>query len=1241
MQENPINQGFRIALVANSSSFSDLPQVLSEIELEYGRIIEVHTLPIHKIEEEMLDEEAVLSVLASCHAILCDIRSNSKALRLVQDTWKAHDNTIVPLMGGSPEVMALARMGPFSMKRLAERQTQVELDYRRIKQLTNVVEKLGAFLPVGSLRHARNWVRAIKYWTNSGKDNLKNLLLLTAREYGGLKVRVLPPQEFPEDGIYCPGIDRRFRRLGDYLKARPLDPSLPTVGILYYGGMHFEPSVAGTGALIAELAGRANVIPVFTAGMLNLQAVEKYFAVKGKPVIDALVSLIWFRLNGGPMGGDPSRTLDLLQRLDVPLFAPVCMFQREVDRWESSAMGISPVEVLAAVTFPELDGAIEPIPLLGLEGSTGGGGDSGRARPIVDRSHRIAERVLRRTGLTGDNRNKRIAIIVYSYPPGEANLAGAAYLDVFESLQTILAALKQDGYTVETPEGPLRDEFLGRGIVNSAEWSSQEKMTQACPRLNLESYLGWFNTLPVEAQEEITACWGNPPGSIMTSGSEILIPGLLLGNVFVGLQPSRGVHEDPSKAYHDKALPPHHQYVAFYRFLAEHFRADAIIHLGTHGTLEFLPGKEIGLSQRCFPDILIDNVPHIYVYHVTNPSEALIAKRRGYAQIVNHAPPAFARSGLYGDYLHLEDLVTEYQGQKLLNDSKAAGTHHTIREEAEKLGLTFDSVEELHNELSDLKRSIIPSGLHVFGKPLERKRLVDFLTLVCRYDRGSVKSLHRLIAEAEGQNYEEVLETPETLEKIETSATEIIDRIMQGDRRNPLGKPFDEEFDRLADYVLQTAERVNQSEELSSLLRALSGGYVLPNLAGDPIRTPQVFPTGCNSYQFDPRQIPTEAASARGAWIADETLRLFHLKHGRYPETVGVVLWGFETAKTFGETVAQVLSYLGLRAVHGKGWYPSLEVIPIEKLGRPRIDVNVNICGFFRDLFPNLVKTLDEGLAMVAGVDEDNGENYVKKHAKDMFDNLVVQGTPSAEARRISSARLFGPRAGEYGTNLPQLVETSNWEKEADLADSYMHRMDYVYGDNIHARQSAELQKYLLSRTEIVSQIRDTHEYEITDLDHYYEFFGGLSKSVEQISGQMPEMVIADTTKERTQVKGVSETIKHGLISRLLNPRWIDALLAHEFHGAQKIADRVQYVLGLAATTGAVDDWTWSSIASRYVFDEEMLRRLLQNNAFATAEIARRLMEASQRGYWDATEEEKERMKAVYLEIERAIEERI
>ena len=422
---------------------------------------------------------------------------------------------------------------------------------------------------------------------------------------------------------------------------------------------------------------------------------------------------------------------------------------------------------------------------------------------------------------------------------------------------------------------------------------------------------------------------------------------------------------------------------------------------------------------------------------------------------------------------------------------------------------------------------------------------------------------------------------------------------------------------------------------------ALDGGYVLPNLAGDPIRTPEVFPTGCNSYQFDPRLIPTEVAGARGAKIAEETMRLFGEKHGHYPETVGVILWGFETAKTFGESVGQILSYLGLRMIHGGGWYPTLEVIPLEELGRPRIDVNINICGFFRDLFLNLVKTLDEGLATVASLEEEESQNYIKKHARDIFDDLLAKGVPTKQARKISSARLFGPKAGEYATNLPQLIETSNWESEDDLASSYMERMGYLYGDNIHARESAGVFKYLLSRTEIVSQVRDSHEYEITDLDHYYEFFGGLSKSVEQTSGKKPEMLIADTTKEKSQLKEAGEAIRHGMVSRLLNPRWIDGMLAHDFHGAQQIADRVEYALGLAATTGAVDNWTWSSIANRYIFDEQMLQRLLQNNPFATAEMARRLIEADRRGYWDATEEEREKLKGFYLEIERAIEERI
>ncbi|RLC71126.1 MAG: hypothetical protein DRI26_05745 [Chloroflexi bacterium] len=444
-------------------------------------------------------------------------------------------------------------------------------------------------------------------------------------------------------------------------------------------------------------------------------------------------------------------------------------------------------------------------------------------------------------------------------------------------------------------------------------------------------------------------------------------------------------------------------------------------------------------------------------------------------------------------------------------------------------------------------------------------------------------------------------------------------------------------------FGLDAAQRyANNEGELEGLLRGLSGRFITPNLGGDVIRDPAVLPTGRNIYQFDPNLIPSDAAGERGAEIAENTLRHYLAKRGCYPENVGVVLWGFETTKTRGETIGQVFHYLGVRVRRkGGSWYPELEIVPLEELGRPRVDCLINICGFFRDMFPNVMALLNQAFEKVAELEEPLEMNFVRKHSLEALESLRAGVKDEKTARRLSRARLFGPPAGEYGTKVIPLIETSNWGGEQDIAEAHIRSMNHVYAENIHAERLDDLYRSLLTKVDLVSQVRDSHDYEITDLDHYYEFFGGLARSVEHLSGRKPEMLVSDTTREVIKTEDVGQAISRGVRTRLLNPKWISGMLEHDFHGAQKIADRVEYLLGFAATTGAVEDWVWQGVARRFIFDEEMRKRLWENNKFASIEIAKRLLEAVERGYWKASEEEIKRIREMYAEEEGILEEGI
>jgi len=1244
----------RLTLIASAAPLGALNAALAQIEARYGQMFDLRVFLTHLIQADAVAPEVVLDAMVGSDVVLFDLRGNpDRAVALVQEAFARTADAgtpFIPVFGGGPSVLRLLRMGSFSMARVmqrasgrrsveAESTSSISTNYRRIKQLNQVVEKLGSLLPIGVLRHARNWVRCTEYWTNSGADNLREMLLFVGKEYAGLDVDACPPEVYPDSGFYDARTQTYYESLNAYLAACPLDPARPTVLTVLYGGTTLDACLAGSAELLEHLRTWANVLPFFADGIGTASSLRDLMLQAGRPrvPVDAIVSLQWFRLEGGPLGGDPAVTYEVLQALNAPLYTPVTSYNRPISAWRQRADGVTPVETLATITLPELDGAIEPLFLFGLRNLEGTAPTASATVPALGRGTHLAARIRQRTALrTLPNAEKRVALVLFNYPPGEGRLGEASFLDVFASLETILQRLKTEGYTVDWPlsgaaEASLKELLLSRGLMNSGQWTSAVLTAQHAIRVPLRDYRRWYAELPTSLRQATEALFGPPPGTVMATRDALLLPAIQLGNILLAVQPSRGVHEDPTKVHHDKALPPHHQYIAFYRYLELGFNADAVIHVGTHGTLEFLPGKEAGLSVECAPDALLGEVPHTYLYHVVNASEAMIAKRRSYAQLVTYASPSFAPAELYEDYLVLEDLLDEYELVARDQPGRAALVLDQIQAQAEQAGLgwnaelpTPEALNQLHATLSSLKRAAIPVGLHIFGERLAGEALLNYLALIARYDRVETPALTRQLAEAQGWDYDALL--AQDAPQLATLDAEARAHIAQWVQAGTLA-----EHSRIGHYLMQVYAAVSATDELDGLLRALEGGFLMPNLAGDPVRSPETYPTGRNAYQFDPTRVPTPSALARGRAIAEESLQQYAALHGAYPNTVGVVLWGFETCKTYGETLGQILGYLGVTLVQGEGYYIQPEALPLEELGRPRVDVVVNICGFFRDLFPNQLRMLDQAFKLVATLDEPPDVNYVRANTQALADR-----TGDAQA---ASGRIFGPPPGEYGNRLSTMIEGHAWQDEEELVAMFLDRSQYRYGDNIHGEAAPQQLRACLSQVALVTQVRDSHEFEVTDLDHYYEFFGGLARSAQSLQGgREPTVLIADTTAEVIRVRPVVEAVRRGVITRLLNPQWIDGMLAHDFHGAQKIANRASYLMGLEATTRAVGSQTWRQVAARYVFDAEMRRRLLENNPYASAELAQSLGEAIQRGYWEATEEEQRMLQQAYMEIETWIE---
>jgi cobaltochelatase CobN len=1149
-----------------------------------------------KLRYESTTPEALRKDIDWADVVLVDVHGGLGPLEALLDVDK-------PVFGLGGLSMALTRVGKFKMPRDVFERDRAKPPPAFV---SDVVKSLGSVLPVGVLRHARNWALLVEYWNYGGVENLENMFLLLLKEYGGVETNYKPPVKIEDPYLYDP-------EMGPLYELPPLDPAKPTLGVLIYSRGH-RPSVERLVKRLKELAQNYgfNLLPLASSSVNNLEAIRRFFVKDGRPVVDVVLWNRWFRINGGPFMLEPEETIKLLKTLNVPVLNAVRLNHTDVEKWGELEQGATPIELIAAVALPEADGVAEPV-LSVASRRTGYAeeidGDLLAFDVVEDRLERRVKRALNWAHLRRKNdAERRVAFVIYNYPPGEDNVGRASYLDVFGTLEVLLRRMKEAGYSVEVKTAEeLRKIFVEGGVVNNPRWRGVSGVF-----VPAEDYVKYFNSLPQAVKERVVKFWGEPPGDYMVEDGRIVLPAVQLDNVVIALQPARGFHERPDLIYHSKDIPPHHQYLAMYWWLREVFKADVTVHVGTHGTLEFTPGKEVLLSGECFPDLLIGDTPHVYIYNVNNPSEATIAKRRSYAVIVNHMTPPFTISELYEEYRQLEDLIQEYEEAQLVDEDRARLLKEEILKKAKELHIDGGDVVEIHVNLGKYRRTIIPKGLHVLGRAWSLDDVVEFITLLLRYDR-EFKSLHRAFAERRGWNYDEILRRD--LEKLKQLEEEVRDAVAEYLRTGRW------RFDKVyKDFIDRVAQPLLANGEVEAFMNAIAGGYVEPGLAGDPIRTPDILPTGRNTYAFDPRLIPSDVAYRRGVEIAESILRSYRERYGRYPEVTGVVLWGLETIRTRGETVGQILAYLGVRLKRRYGgWQWDLEVIPLEQLGRPRIDVVVTISGMFRDIFPHLIELLDDAFRLVAELDEPEDLNFVKK-------------------RRHIRYRIFGPKPGEYAPHLPQLIESSAWNEEADLAKAYIFHMSHAYGRDAHGVEAREQFETLLKEVEVVSQVRDSHLHDIVDLDHYYEFLGGLAKSVEVVGGRKPEILVADTTGEYIEVEDISASIKRGLITRLLNPRWVEEMLKAGYHGAQHIAERVDNLMGLSATTGKVEDWMWRRVFQRYVAEEKYREWLRRVNPYALHSVASRIHEAYRRGYWKPTDEELKLLEEVITALERELE---
>ena len=1214
-----------------------------------------------------------------------------------------------------PEVMRLNKVGSFTMENLGQSKSIVA-DFMKSKKkqdgssfeegmlkLLRTLPKVLKYLPGDKAKDAKAFMMSFQYWLGGSPENLEAFLLMLGDTFvdgvqgkGLVKEEdIIEPVLLPDKGIWHPLADTVFQDVTEYLEwyntkhapALGIDPATaPTVGLILQKSHINTKDECHYISMIAELEARgARVICIYSGGLDFSGPVNEFFYAQGasEAEVDSVINLTGFALVGGPASQDHDKAVEVLESLNRPYLCAVPLVFQSFEEWQKSELGLHPIQVALQVSLPEIDGAIEPIIYAGREGATG------RSVPLPDRINQLAERALKWANLgRKENKDKKLAVTVFQFPPDKGNVGTAAYLDVFGSIHAVLKELKKTGYDVgEIPETPMD---LVDTILQDKEAKFDSPTLNIAYRMSVSEYeeKTWYH-------KDLEENWGPAPGHLNTDGTDMLVYGATFGNVFIGVQPTFGYEGDPMRLLFSKSASPHHGFAAYYTYLEEIFKADAVLHFGTHGSLEFMPGKQVGMSGECYPDRLIHSIPNLYYYAANNPSEATIAKRRSYSATISYLTPPAENAGLYKGLKELGELVSSYKGLRE-NEARGPSIVNSIvtsaitcnldkdiddlpDEDVQAKDLTLEErdniVGKVYQRLMEIESRLLPCGLHTVGVPPTAEEAVATLVNIAQLDRpeDGFKGLPRLVAESVNRDIDEiyrnnnqgVLEDVELLNKINmacraavgasvassTNAEGRIDEVNDffSGLTNALsgGSPWykalkeggfnvpEETMKPLFDYLQFCLKQVVADNELGALMSALDGNFIAPGPGGDPIRNPDVLPTGKNMHALDPQSIPTMAAVDCARVVVDRLLeRLYIDNDNSYPESIAFTLWGTDNIKTYGESLAQVLMLVGVKPVpDALGRVNKLEVIPLEELGRPRIDVVVSCSGVFRDLFINQMALLDRAVKMAAELDESAEDNYVRKHAMETAAEMQV-------SVREAATRVFSNSAGSYSANVGLAVENGGWEGEQQLQEQFVSRKGFAFNADKPGQmdQATDMFKSALSTVDCTFQNLDSSEISLTDVSHYFDsdptkVVKGLRKD-----GKKPMSMIADTTTANAQVRSLSETVRLDARTKLLNPKFYEGMLASGYEGTREITKRLKNTMGWSATAGEVDNFIYEDANDTFIADEAMQQRLMETNPNAFRDMITTFLEANGRGYWDTSEENLERLQDLYQEVEDRIE---
>ena len=1142
-----------------------------------------------------------------------------------------------------------------------------------------------------------------EYFNHGGVPNFEQLFRYLATRFLVADYEYDEPEELPWHGLYHPELDGATQDL-DAFRDQFFTPDRPVVAILFYRANWLSGDLEAVNALIEQAkADGYDPLPIFCYSMRNQYdssedpnpaVVDAYLTEDGEPVPDVILTTLSYHM-GSLQRHDRGTTTDpksndFLEALDVPVIQGIHS-SSTVEEWEESEEGLTPRDTATKVAMPEFDGRIignassfrEPVE---LEAAVTG--PVYRQRSLQDRTEsavNVADRYARLDRLPNDE--KKVAVLLTNFPTSNARVGNAVGLDTPESVINVLERLRDAGY--ETGEIPDDGDDLMHTLIDRGGYDKQfltrKQMQDAPGRIHEEEYDDWYETFPGTVREEMSDEWGEPPGDVYRDDDHIYLAGIQFENVFVGIQPPRGFGENPIAVYHSPDLVPTHHYVGFYRWLTNGFGADAIVHTGKHGTLEWLPGKAVALSESCYPEVANPDLPVFYPFIMNNPGEGSQAKRRLHSVILDHLVPPMTTADTYGDLDHLQTLLDEYQQAEEMDPKKLPQIRNEIwdlilendlhedlevTEQPDDFG-TF--TEEIDGYLCEIGALQIRGGLHVLGEPPTGEKFVHFVTSMLRLDTEHVRGIRSAIASEYGIDYSIITEDRgkaysgpalgfldhleaddvrirgDVEEAIESFARVLVADLVESRSPDITCEAFDITTDSPVHDVLsyvheELAPAIRRTtDETDNLVQGLDGKYVPAGPSGAPTRgMPELLPTGRNFYSVDIRAVPSPYAWEVGQDLADSLLETHQEDEGEYPESIGIVVWGTSNMRTKGDDIAEIFSLLGVEPVWNEEnrRVEGLDVIPPEELGRPRIDVTIRISGFFRDAFPHVIDLLDEAVNTVADLDEPLEQNYVRKHAERDRTNHEEQGMEPEKAKRRSRYRIFGSKPGTYGVGILPAINQRNWESDDDLASVYLNWGGYAYTDEEYGSEAIDVFKERLSNVQVAVQNQDNREHDIFDSDDYLQFHGGMVASVRALTGENPSAMFGDSsTPEDVEVRHLDDEARRVFRSRVVNPKWVEAMHDHGYKGALEMAATVDFLFGYDATAEVVDDWMYEDVTETYLLDEENREFLEEHNPWAIRAMTERLLEAMDREMWeDPNEELVEELEELYLENEGQLE---